>query len=531
MFKYIKKYKSKYCFVFFLSFISSTFFSFSLLSQMFLYDYAIAGSLDNVLLWVGLILTSIIFLVIFNVISEWFNIKYYEQILLDIKFEIINKINYLKFVDINENKIDIASMLSNDINMLEQNLFAVIPNIVASILLSLMTSSLIFYFSWILGLVAIGFFTFNLLLVFLFSKYTKRSGDKFNKKQEEYSLQTKNSLEGITTLFFANKIQLLSKVILSKFNKDIAKANVTYKKEMSFKTQLVSFVSRTFDTLIILISAILLINKKDVVGYNNISTIGSILALTCLSNNLFNSASSLSTNFLSYFSIKPIVKKISDINLQEDSREEFNENKIKFNLNDLSYKVEDKLIFDKFKLEITPNNKYALIGSSGKGKSTLAKLLCGLIKPNSGFVLVNDKNLLDYKTSSILNKIGYVEANPYIIADTVKNNITLYDNNFDKEKYEKVLSLLSLKEIDNNLIIDEVENDLSVGQKQRINLARYLYKDYKYLIFDEALSNLDYKTANVIENSLLKNKDLTFINITHHLDETNKSKYNKVIKL
>ncbi|CRH74140.1 ABC transporter family protein [Chlamydia trachomatis] len=107
----------------------------------------------------------------------------------------------------------------------------------------------------------------------------------------------------------------------------------------------------------------------------------------------------------------------------------------------------------------------------------------------------------------------------------------MYDNNFDETKYNNILELLDLKSIDNNLVIDEVENDLSVGQKQRINFARYLYKDCKLFILDEATSNVDNKTASLIESYLLNNKEITLINITHHLNKESYKKYDQIIDL
>ncbi|MDE5545579.1 MAG: ATP-binding cassette domain-containing protein, partial [Malacoplasma sp.] len=176
-------------------------------------------------------------------------------------------------------------------------------------------------------------------------------------------------------------------------------------------------------------------------------------------------------------------------------------------------------------------HKYALVGPSGCGKSTLAKIICGIIKPTQGNVFLNKENIDNYQIKSILEHVGYIEANPFILADTVKNNITLYDKNFDNQKYEKIIKLLKLESIDNDLIIDEIQNDLSVGQKQRINFARYLYANYKCFILDEATSNLDKQTSDLILNYLFEKKDVTLINISHHIDKECHKKYDKVINL
>ena len=372
----------------------------------------------------------------------------------------------------------------------------------------------------------------NFLLVTSFAKNTQKVGKKLNDVQELYSSKTKNILDGINTLFFANKLGLLTSKLLVKYNKDIADANVSKVCKNDIKFSVLSFTSRLLEILVIIISAVVFYSKDDLsIGYNEITSIGAILSIATLANNLLNNSSSFCSSLISYHNAKPILKKIENLNLQEEVGKVFESKYLNFNLENLSYEIGDKKILKNFNWKILKNHKYALVGPSGCGKSTLAKIICGILKPTNGNVYLNDEKIEKYKIKSILKNVGYIEANPFILTDTVKNNITLCDKNFDNQKYEKIIKLLKLESINSDLIIDEIQNDLSVGQKQRINFARYLYSNYKYFILDEATSNLDKETSDLILNYLFDKKDVTLINISHHITNDSYKKYHEVINL
>lgn len=231
---------------------------------------------------------------------------------------------------------------------------------------------------------------------------------------------------------------------------------------------------------------------------------------------------------------KPIISKI--INLNDNKFSDYHLdfkgiNDGDININNLSINYDKKNIIDKLNLKILKNSKYAIVGPSGCGKSTIAKAICGLIDYEKGSINIGKEQVTSYKQKEILQKFGYVDNDPYLFIGTVKENIVLFDKTIDQNKYDKIINLLDLKEIDNGIIIDEIETNLSMGQKQRVNLARYLYLDYKYLILDESISNVDSKTVEKVEKYLLSQKDLTLINITHHLNNKFKSKYKNIINM
>ena len=186
------------------------------------------------------------------------------------------------------------------------------------------------------------------------------------------------------------------------------------------------------------------------------------------------------------------------------------------------YNNDSNFILDNINLEIISGETIGIIGGSGQGKSTFINLICGLYKPLKGIILSDKKNIADDIFS--WNKIiGYVPQEVFIIDDTIENNILFgRDKNVvNNDSLYKAIKLAQLDEFTQNLPmglktkIGERGAQISGGQKQRIGIARALYYDPPLLIFDEATSSLDFKTEDLIMNSIYSLKGRTKFIISH----------------
>lgn len=181
-----------------------------------------------------------------------------------------------------------------------------------------------------------------------------------------------------------------------------------------------------------------------------------------------------------------------------------------FIINDLSLKINSKEIV-------------GIKGRSGEGKTTLINLILGLLKPNSGRIIVDAQNVMDYPSSWQKNT-SYAPQKVYILDDTIKKNICFEeeDSQMDENLLKKSLSLASLDDLLDSLPdglntnIGENGSQLSGGQIQRIGFARAIYKNPKFLICDEITSSLDKENEDIIINSIKKlSKEMTILLITH----------------
>jgi ABC-type multidrug transport system fused ATPase/permease subunit len=185
------------------------------------------------------------------------------------------------------------------------------------------------------------------------------------------------------------------------------------------------------------------------------------------------------------------------------------DNQIEFRNVSYKYRNSEKNSLESFSLVIPKKSKVALVGASGAGKSTAIDLILGLLKPSSGDVLVDGKNIHE-SLFSWQQQIGYVPQSIYVLDDTIQNNVAfgVQKEFFDKEKVWAALRLAQLdsfvKELPNGLDTMIGENGVlfSGGQRQRIGIARALYHEPKVLIMDEATAALDNETEYNLINSI-----------------------------
>lgn len=182
------------------------------------------------------------------------------------------------------------------------------------------------------------------------------------------------------------------------------------------------------------------------------------------------------------------------------------------------------LLFENLNFTLKKGEKIAFIGESGSGKSTLVDMLMGLLPPNSGEILVDGRKLSAQNLKNFRQKIGYIPQQIYLFNDTIAKNIA-FGEEFDEKMLERVIKqanlqsfITSLKDGANTLVGDGGGN-LSVGQKQRIAIARALYLSPQILVLDEATSALDNESEAKIMSEIYKiSSDKTLIIIAHRLN-------------
>jgi len=177
---------------------------------------------------------------------------------------------------------------------------------------------------------------------------------------------------------------------------------------------------------------------------------------------------------------------------------------------------------DKLSFKVKAGKSLAIMGKTGSGKSTIALLLCRLIDPTEGEILVDGKNLKDINLKNYREHLGFIPQESFLFSDTIENNIGF---SIDNPSHEKVVEYAKKADVHKNIIgfkeqyktiVGERGVMLSGGQKQRICIARALIKEPKILIFDDSLSALDTETEeNILQNIENEIQSCTSIIITH----------------
>jgi ATP-binding cassette subfamily B protein len=172
-----------------------------------------------------------------------------------------------------------------------------------------------------------------------------------------------------------------------------------------------------------------------------------------------------------------------------------------------------------------PNGKItAILGPSGSGKTTLLKILLNLYKPTEGNIKLGELNLLSINPRLWRSKIGVVMQDGHLFSDSIAKNIALGEEIIDKRKLQQSIIIANLQSYIENLplgyntMIGAEGQGLSQGQKQRILIARAVYKEPDFLFFDEATSALDtFNEMLILENIKAAFKNKTIIIVSHRL--------------
>ena len=289
-----------------------------------------------------------------------------------------------------------------------------------------------------------------------------------------------------------------------------------------------------------------------------------ILILNIIGTDFENSVSFIGIFFLCMIRLLPAINRIlqsiqalrygkSTINIliselnSKDNLQQINSNKISksFNENFKTLEFKDvnfsydknKKVLNNLSFIIKHRQIIGISGESGSGKSTILDLISGLIKEDSGQILINGKE--DFVASNEWQKkIGFVFQDTYLLDDTLKKNIAIgvKDEDIDDKKIDFSIKYSQLDKFVNTLKdnieqnFGDIEQRLSGGQKQRIGIARALYNNPEILILDEATSALDYVTEKKILSILTELKKKCTIIIVSHKENTLKI-CDKIIEL
>jgi len=201
--------------------------------------------------------------------------------------------------------------------------------------------------------------------------------------------------------------------------------------------------------------------------------------------------------------------------------------------NNLGFQYEgpqSDFVLKNLKLSIPQGKVTAIVGASGSGKTTLLKLLLKFYEPTEGEIRLGDINLSNFNTSLWRQKCGVVMQDGYLFSDTIANNIVMSAENINRDKLLNAVKTANIQDFIETLPLSyttKVGQDghgLSQGQKQRLLIARAVYKDPDYLFFDEATSALDANNESVIIKNLEEFfKGKTVVIIAHRLSTVQKA--------
>lgn len=269
-----------------------------------------------------------------------------------------------------------------------------------------------------------------------------------------------------------------------------------------------TFISSIDQVAILWLGAIMVID-------NNM-TLGMFMAFNSYRGQFSQRASNLIDLFMQLRMLSLHNERLSEIVFSEPEKElparrVFDENSgVKLEIKNLSYQYDpfSQPIFSNFNLQVEPGESIALVGPSGVGKTTLLKVMCGLLSPTSGEVIADNLDIYKIGLNNYRLGTACVLQEDRLFSGSISDNISRFEDNADEElivecaRRSNIHDEIMKMPMGYETMIGELGLGISGGQKQRLLIARALYRKPSILFMDEATSHLDLKNESAINQSI-----------------------------
>lgn len=420
---------------------------------------------------------------------------------------------------------DFQNRLTNDFEIVKNNFFewyVIVPFYGSMLIASLVALISIHWSIFILSLIIdlISYF-----LPKLIDKKLEKATIKVSQRNNEYLMTLSHWFSGLNELrrYFAGAKLLEVQNVSAK---KLEKANVN----QVVQQQLLTILNGVGE----LLSTIVLLGATGILVENKVIIFGAILSVQNFANNVSFGMQTTIQGLTMMRSTKPLMVKISkDIEAISSQKKTNIEVPYIIETQNLALKFPNGETLQYPDLKINQGEKILLSGDSGSGKTTLFKLLLGIIEPSQG--KVNFKNKKNEEINPDFSKIGYIPQEPILFPGTIKQNITMFNNELTS-KVEKAIEEVGLendiKKFENgvNTELDLNKLNISGGQRQKIVLARAKIHGSKIILIDEGTSAIDQKGTLSILKNLLKS-EATIVFIAHNFNESMRNLFDREIKL
>jgi ABC-type multidrug transport system fused ATPase/permease subunit len=357
---------------------------------------------------------------------------------------------------------------------------------------------------------------------------------KIASSRKEYTEALEVYLDGIKSDLGGHKVirtfgaveQILGKQ--KKLSDFVCRKNEDSSKTLYWAQALASFVNNAA-FLVVLGSCMFFVAAGRI-------TVGEIVAITNMMNFVLTPCKTIAGGMIQLRAMEKVKAELEALLEQDsenDNKENIEQNIKKISLDNVGQKISDNFSLDKLTMTFEKGKKYAIVGKSGSGKSSIIKLLTEYGSDYTGRVLIDGHELSGLNKESIMHVSPVCYQQTYIFSDTVFNNVTLYQD-YSKDEVIEALRKAGIYDTIQKLPggvdekIQENGKNFSGGELQRIALARLFLRNKTMTFLDEITSGLDNATAYEIEKRLL-DEDMTIISITHRYNKALMQKYDEII--
>lgn len=439
-------------------------------------------------------------------------LAYFGILLIDhVRFRMADKLKNACYQKLNSLEEDfyqknslgeLNTLLTTDIHTIHHNMCYVIKQSMSMLIASILSILYCLYINPILTLIIL---IPTPIIAILSHKHIKQSNGLYSAQRQSLSKLNsyiQENIEGNRLVKNLGTEELEIKEfkeknrILKNKNKDIQNVNINYNSR-------VTFLSYCMQLLLVLFGGIFVIQ-----GY---ITIGNFIIMYSFIERIKKPFIEMSGFINEWQEFRVAVAKVRKLLETKPKIKSLGEKELN-SINDIAFqnvsvKIENKLILKNICFEMKANKTYAFIGEIGSGKSTIGKLFLRLIEPSNGNIKINNELISEYSLEALRRQIGYVSQTPFLFSDTIANNVAFGKEDLTREDIIKCLILAKADYVFSlpngiDTIIGENGVSLSGGEKQRLALARAIAKRPSLLILDDITSALDFETELEVTNNI-----------------------------
>ena len=486
-------------------------------------DYILVKNFEGmqsiILLMILVLLFEVIFMYLFTFYANWLG----QRVIKDLRVSVFKKIIKFKMSFFDKNAVGrLVTRTVNDIetiaSIFSQGLFTIIADILKMItVLTVMT-----IISLELTLVVISIFPLLIIATRIFQKTMKVAFEKVRREVANLNSFVQERISGIKIVQIFNR----EKVEINNFKKINIKHRDAWLRTV--------WINSIFFPIAEISTSICIGLLVWYGGYNNLNgeniSLGTLFLFISMSGLLFRPLRQIADRFNTLqmgmvsteriFNILENDQQISDNGRLKDTSFK---GLIEFNNVNFSY-VENQQVLNNISFKINSGESFAIVGPTGSGKTTITNLITKFYEVDTGDILIDGKDVNHYNLETLRSKIGVILQDVFLFADTIFNNITLYNKDITIEDVENAAKELEIHDFINSLPggysfnVSERGATLSAGQKQLIAFLRVLVNNPDILILDEATSSIDSYSEELLKNATKKiTKDKTSIIIAHRL--------------
>ena len=477
------------------------------------------GMLTLIMIMVGVLFLEVIFMYLFTFYANWLG----QKVIKDLRVSIFQKIIKFKMSFFDNNAVGrLVTRTVNDIETIASIFSQGLFTIIADILKMLTVLIVMLVISWELTLVVISIFPLLIYATRVFQKTMKVAFEKVRTEVANLNSFVQERISGIKI------VQIFSRESLE--IKNFQEINSRHK-DAWLKTVWINSIFFPIAEISTSICIGLLVWYG---GFNNIQgdniSLGTLFLFISMSGLLFRPLRQIADRFntlqMGMVSTERIFKILEDDSIIHDkgfiSMDNIN-GMIEFKNVTFSY-VKNEKVIDDISFKVNSGETLAIVGPTGSGKTTITNLITKFYEYDKGEILIDGVNINDLKLDNIRNKVGIILQDVFLFADTIFNNIALYNDKISLKDVQSAAKKLEIHEFISslpngyNFNVSERGVTLSSGQRQLIAFLRVLVNNPDILILDEATSSIDSYSEDLIKNATKKiTKGKTSIIIAHRL--------------